>query len=194
MLSQVFAWRLDTLSPHMFSYLDADIRVRTRLPPLESQIVRSRCVREHSKSWSMTQYLQCRVLCFHGGRDVFDSSIIDPFVLKPRNSPTLPPGLGRGHSLRDLLSLACCIIPWTSSSSTISGLKISVLTALDSIGSVASTHFLLRLRLRPSSPTTTSSAKATRGAGHGRACGNATTKKLANKVPAKREDVNRDRG
>lgn len=44
------------------------------------------------------------------------------------------------------------------------------------------------------SGATSESAYFTRGAGHGRMCGRATTKKLATTVVAKSEDVIRDRG
>ena len=58
--------------------------------------------------------------------------------------------------------------------------------------SVSTTFLLLRRRGVPSGISP--SARTNLGAGHGRACGKATTKKLANRVVANREDVNRLRG
>lgn len=58
-----------------------------------------------------------------------------------------------------------------------------------------STIFRRRRRLRCCVPSGISpSAYANRGAGHGSICGRATTKKQANSVVAKREDVSRLRG
>jgi hypothetical protein len=50
------------------------------------------------------------------------------------------------------------------------------------------------LRLRFLGIGVPSSAYSTRGAGQGRACGRATTKKDAKRVVAKREEVRRERG
>lgn len=109
--------------------------------------------------------------------------------LKPKISPTNPPGFGTGHSLfdtgeRDGVTVASSFVSSPSRHSRDNS----------RCSPSFSTHFLLR-RLRCGVPSGISpSAYANLGAGHGKACGKATTKKLANSVVAKREDVSRLRG
>lgn len=97
-----------------------------------------------------------------------------PFSLNPSISPTSPVGFGIGHSLASLLD------PSASCPSAVS--------------SLGAAHFRRLRRLGAPSGISSPSAYANRGAGHGRTCGRATTKKLAKRVVAKRVEVNFERG
>lgn len=105
--------------------------------------------------------------------------------LKPRSSPTFPPGFGTGHSRLLLfpswstrsswvMLLNCTTPPWTSW--------------------LCCCTLRLRLLLPFSSSTISPSAYVILGAGHGSTCGRATTKKLASMVVANKDEVIRDLG
>jgi hypothetical protein len=113
-------------------------------------------------------------------------------VLNPSICPTIPPGFGTGHSLRDLLLAESSFI--TSSVSLETSSTCFAGTLPSGVVSVVSTTFRRLLRFCVPSGFISPSAYATRGAGQGSACGRPTTKKLARRVVAKREDVHRERG
>lgn len=83
----------------------------------------------------------------------------------------IAPGLGTGHSLFD-----------------------GSLGSFRSVADASSSTDVASFRLRRRGLDGSESANLTRGAGHGRRCGRATTAKLARRVPTKREDVDRERG
>jgi hypothetical protein len=122
-----------------------------------------------------------------GGRD--GPSLSSSEGLNPNISPTKPPGFGTGHSLFDLL-----IRIRAPSSSQPFLFSSGPSTRLSLVSSVFSPSHFRRLLLLGAPLDISPSAYATLGAGHGRICGNATTKKLAKSVVAKREDVSRLRG
>jgi hypothetical protein len=134
-------------------------------------------------------YRSYQIQGYHQGGLPFPSSFVLG-GLKPKISPTKPPGFGTGHSLFGIGIGA-------RDNAMFSSLLFSTLWhSRDESDCSPSfpTHFLLRL-LRCGVPSGISpSAYAKRGAGHGKTCGKATTKKLANSVVANREDVNRLRG
>lgn len=125
--------------------------------------------------------------CDHGGLPFPSPLLLGG--LNPKISPTKPPGFGTGHSLFGIALLdnaAALSLPLSS---------ISRLLLVDSLCSPSFVAHFLRRRFRCGVPSGISpSAYANRGAGHGSTCGRATTKKLANSVVAKREDVSRLRG
>jgi hypothetical protein len=124
----------------------------------------------------------------HGGFSPFPPLLE---FLNPNISPTIPPGFGIGHS--PLFDLAM-----GTSSSLLS--SPNCCPSFDiSVPSSFSTHFgrlvlLLVLVLVRVPSAISSSAYAILGAGHGKICGRATTKKLAKSVVANKEDVTRLRG
>lgn len=118
----------------------------------------------------------------HGGFEPFPSLLEPP---NPKISPTSPIGFGTGHSL------FCLLKPTSSISSLLSSMaEAPVTTRFPSISSTG--HFRLLRRLPACGVP--SSAYTTLGAGHGSAWGRTTTKKLAKRVVANREDVKRLRG
>jgi hypothetical protein len=120
--------------------------------------------------------------CYGGLEDPFPSLLEG---LNPNISPTNPPGFGTGHSLFVILNWLFSITPPSQSST------LSSVTDL-SFNGLSPSH-LRRLRFLGEVPSP-ASAYATLGAGHGRTCGNATTKKLAKRVVANKEEVSRLRG
>ena len=116
--------------------------------------------------------------------------------LKPKISPKIPGGLGTGHSLFAILFPPSPSISLSTSASPSTSPTPGLTKSFDSV--VSSLRFSLRqtagLRLRFLGIGVPSSAYSTRGAGQGRACGKATTKKDAKSVVAKREEVRRERG
>jgi len=119
----------------------------------------------------------------HGGFELFPSLLEG---LNPRISPTIPPGFGIGHSpLFDFDNWSRRVLALLSS---INGSSFNI-----SASPSFSTTFARLLLLRVPSGISPS-AYATLGAGHGRICGKATTKKLAKSVVANIEEVARLRG
>jgi hypothetical protein len=112
--------------------------------------------------------------------------------LNPRISPSIPGGLGTGHSLRSLLPLVWSSIIASSSVPTPSSCFIVVLPSV--LNSSWGTHLRRLLPLFVPSSFISPSAYAILGAGQGRICGSPTTKKLARRVVANREEVYRDLG
>lgn len=106
--------------------------------------------------------------------------LLSVVFLKPRSSPTAPPGLGTGHSLFAL-----------ATRNPSSSLLLPKSTMFPSGVSVTSGLLLL---LRLPSGGISPSAYLTRGAGHGSMWGSPTTKKLAKTVAAKSDEVMRDLG
>lgn len=136
-------------------------------------------------SRNSTKYTVVAIPCHptdHGGFEPFPSLLEPP---NPRISPTSPPGFGTGHSL------FCFLNPTSSISSLLSSAAEATFTTL--VPSFSSTGHFRLLRLLPACGVP-SSAYATLGAGHGSACGKTTTKKLAKRVVANKEEVKRLRG
>jgi len=121
--------------------------------------------------------------------------------LKPKSSPTIPPGFGTGHALPIFAifsaSASICRNVDTSSSATWEILLDMPLIADGSSQALASFFFFAR-SLRIDCPSgfigVSESAKVRRGAGQGNICGMPTMRNEAKRVAAKREVVERDRG
>jgi hypothetical protein len=108
--------------------------------------------------------------------------------LNPKISPTIPPGFGIGHS--PLFSFA--VRSRDVSSSLPSSTNESFFD--NSVRWSSFCPHLGRFRLLGVRSGISPSAYAILGAGHGKMCGKATTKKLAKRVVANNEEVTRLRG
>lgn len=123
---------------------------------------------------------------------------IPPLLVKPSNSPRIPRGLGTGHSWPALANLCASSSNCRNVDTSSSAAGCVWPSGLPSWPR-SSSSFRRRLRILwlgcPSADIIISeSANVRRGAGQGKTCGRPTTTKEARSVPAKREDVDRDRG
>lgn len=116
-------------------------------------------------------------------------SVLPPIPVNASIFPTVPPGFGIGHSLFSLVPT----ISSRSSPPPIVAVGTHALSCLTK-PSVATSGAHLFLRLLFPSGHISPSVYATRGAGHGRICGNVTTAKLAKRVVTNIEEVIRERG
>ena len=116
-------------------------------------------------------------------------SVLPPMPVNASILPTVPPGFGIGHSLFSLVPT----ISSRSSPPPIAAIGVHAFPSLTK-PSVATSGVHLFLRLLFPSGHISPSVYATRGAGHGRICGNVTTAKLARRVVTNIEEVIRERG
>ena len=134
--------------------------------------------------YTILQYIR-----YGDGRVPPDPSVLLPMPVNASILPTVPPGFGIGHSFFTL-------VPTISSRSSPPPTATAVAHGCPSLTNpsvaISGAHLFLRL-LFPSGHTSPS-VYATRGAGHGRICGNVTTAKLAKRVVTNIEEVIRDRG
>ena len=151
---------------------------------LEQRRPRTICLIALKKlQWSSSRTVEAFCMTTSGP----DSSSPLSSLLRPKTLPTMPRGLGTGHSC------AFFLIKAFSSSEMCRGIRISPSgPELSSIGASVVRGRLLRL---PFSMTSIfESASLTWGAGHGMRCGMPTTRKETRRVVPKREVVRRDRG
>lgn len=149
-------------------------------------VTQPRLTRMYAKPWSVNYTILTFLFAYYylclivRHLSVLCDSVSVPW--KPSQLPSMPPGFGTGHSLRDWVDGFgdSSVVVWLKSTRPSVTCRVS---------------FLLHMRLRPfSSMTTSPSAYRVRGTGQGNRCGNPTTRKLATSVVAKSDEVMRDLG